>query len=130
MAQPKRTTRISQKAARSRFPETGTDISTEDKPTEVGQAVLDALLAPTGKVHDADNAVATKPRNVRRLTPEARAKRMAGPVRTSDKVGLWECYKCRSEGKLTNGEGTAELLAHTRRTGHSEFEDVTRFRRN
>jgi hypothetical protein len=97
---------------------------TEDKPTEVGQAVLDALLAPTGKVQDAATNVKPRRRVVNRVSQP-----MNGPVRISDKVGLWECYKCRSQGKLTNGEGTQELLAHTRKTGHSEFEDVTRFRR-
>jgi hypothetical protein len=95
----------------------------EDKPTDVGQAVLDALLAPTGAVQDTETVTPPVTKGRRRLTPEARARRLAGPVRVSDKVGYWECYSCTAEG-----QGTAELLAHTRKTGHSEFEDVTRFK--
>lgn len=79
--------------------------------------MLDALLAPTGKVQDAATNVKPRRRVVNRVSQP-----MNGPVRISDKVGFWECYKCTAEGR-----GTAELLAHTRKTGHSEFEDVTRF---
>jgi hypothetical protein len=120
MAQAKRTTRISQKAAQSRFPD-----DPEDRPTEVGQAVLDALLAPTGAVQDTETVTPPVTKGRRRLTPEARARRLAGPVRVSDKVGYWQCYSCTTEGK-----GTEELLKHTRKTGHSEFEDVTRRQTN
>lgn len=90
---------------------------TETVSQKIPEAVLEALTAQTGAV---DNGPAIKPKTGRRrLTPEARAKRLEAqrPVTTvRPAIKGWQCDSC---GKKGNGIRAVE--EHFEKTRHRRF---------